>query len=173
MEISASSANLTSRREGQSLFIGLAGEESERKFKFRHFHISINQEQAPGLIVHLPRSFKGALRISSIAGDVEVSDLRLSEGHIKTTAGDIKVGCLKGKEISLDSVSGDLSAGSCLQAPDIRLYSTSGDIDVKGILGNVKANTISGDIRLASVPENAGSKIDARSTSGEVTITGN
>ena len=123
---------------------------------------------APDLLVTVPARFWKSIRIATASGDADMrGELDIGELYVKTASGDFNG-----------------SFGSCLQA---RLQSASGDLETRGRVGTLQAETASGDIdhkgsvehaRLKSVSGDIyveGQKISevkANSVSGDIELTG-
>lgn len=90
-----------------------------------------------------------------------------------------------GVNLSVDNSSGNIEAGD-IEAEKYSFEASSGDIDLEGVLGNMKVSTTSGDIEIREARgrldvettsgdqelENIIGSLDFESTSGEVSIRG-
>ncbi|WP_108670453.1 DUF4097 family beta strand repeat-containing protein [Peribacillus acanthi] len=106
------------------------------------------------------------IEITSISGDLSIDNVKIMDSLLsKTTSGDINVNQLETNGGLLKSTSGDIKARE-LHAKKWEFESTSGDILLEEMYGEGLADTVSGDIRLKQ--ETIDQNITVESTSGDV-----
>lgn len=100
--------------------------------------------------VSIPNSFKnrGALKIVTSSGDINISNVSLDTLNISTASGDTQVSNLNLNYFTLNSSSGDIYFKNISALNETRLASSSGEINGNGTLGKITANTTSGDMDL-------------------------
>ena len=100
--------------------------------------------------VSIPNSFKnkGALKIVTSNGDIDISNVSLDTLSISTASGDTEVSNLTSNYFTLNSSSGDTHLKNVSALNETRLVSSSGEIVGNGTLGQLTANTTSGDMEL-------------------------
>lgn len=108
-----------------------------------------------------------SLNISNVKLDIYLPENYSKNIKIDTTSGDTKIGYLHLDRFNHDSISGDLSALS-ITSNNISLDSTSGNYKLRGNIGNLNANTISGDIFIEY--ENFSNYINMGTTSGDIDL---
>jgi DUF4097 and DUF4098 domain-containing protein YvlB len=139
--------------------------------------------------VSIPNSFKskGALKIITSSGDINISNVLLDSLSISTASGDTEVSNLNLNYFSLNSASGDTHFKNVSTLNETKLVSSSGEIVGNGTLGQLTANTASGDMELKlekslanssissisgtidlSLPKNSGYKINYDTISGHL-----
>lgn len=121
------------------------------------------------LTVYLPAGEYGALRVSTMSGDVEIPDaLSFSEAKIENCSGSVRFSAAVAEDLSIKTVSGDIEVRRT-NPKNLRLTSTSGEISVDSaqLAGSLEAYAVSGDITLTSV---SCQDITAETTSGEVEL---
>ncbi|HIT01812.1 MAG TPA: DUF4097 family beta strand repeat protein [Candidatus Enterenecus merdae] len=143
---------------------------------------------AADVTLDLPRRWWDFIRVSTAAGDVEVSgDVPLGQLTIQTASGDLCGRLPQCQQLEVRSTSGDVEWEGCVDtlrvetvSGDVHLRgqlsrvdqmvckSVSGDIEWEGAAGQLQAETVSGDILLSGRM----GQVQASSTSGEVELTG-
>lgn len=120
--------------------------------------------------VSIPNSFKnkGALKIVTSSGDVDISNLALDTLSISTASGDTEVSNLNLNYFNLNSSSGDTHLKNISAINETKLVSSSGEIVGNGTLGQLTANTTSGDMELKLEKSLANSSIS--SISGSINL---
>jgi len=100
--------------------------------------------------VSIPYGFKdrGALKIITSSGDINISNLSVNTLNLSTASGDIDVSDLNSNYLTLNSSSGGIKFNTMTTLMETKLTSSSGDIIGSGDLGSVTGNTSSGDIDL-------------------------
>ena len=129
--------------------------------------------------VILPASYKGQLSLLTASGDIKrETAVVLDRGfRAETSSGDIMIPEITAENVSLKCVSGDIQvtsvkAGSSDLAGKISIATSSGDIDVDQLTGEMDIESTSGEITLKNLA--GGTKI--KSSSGGIeseVITGN
>ena len=143
--------------EGQTLKVQLksnnssSGELTETEDGHK---LSLNTNyNTPGnanISVSIPNSFKnkGALKIVTSSGNIDISNVALDTLSVSTASGDTEVSNLTLNYFSLNSSSGDTHLNNVSALNETRLVSSSGEIVGNGTLGQLTANTTSGDMEL-------------------------
>lgn len=92
---------------------------------YEKFSLWWNSEST--MVVYLPNEDYNSLKLSTLSGDVIVSDVfSFSEAHIKSVSGDVEYSAFTDNLLNIKSTSGDIECMS--EAKDVRLKTTSGDI---------------------------------------------
>lgn len=113
--------------------------------------------------IYIPTNYDKDLNLSSISGDIKVTNISSENCSIKTTSGDILTEKLKNANVS--TVSGDVKIGS---VNNIDVKTTSGDIEINRVDNNIEAESVSGEIDINNLTINNNSTI--KTTSGDVDI---
>ncbi len=119
------------------------------------------------LEVGVPRGYAKGLAVKTVSADLQVADHVYTGLDLSTTSGDVTVGAVSAPNVSLRTTSGDLRA-TRLAAQRTEISSVSGDVRVGSMTGDATLRTTSGSASLAFAA--APGRIDAESTSGQVTI---
>ena len=129
-------------RDGEILVKGV----SRRRFAFFTFHIWDGYTE-----IYLPGGFSEGLE----------------ELSVKTAAGDVRseIPLWEAERVFVNSTSGDISFSE-LRTEELRAFSTSGDIRLETLTGQISVSTTSGDISLGQTEGNA----KVSSTSGEILV---
>lgn len=141
------------------------------------------------ITLSIPNSFKsrGALKIITSSGDVNISNVTLDTLGISTASGNTDVSNLNLNYFNLNSASGDIHFKNISALNETKLASSSGEIVGDGNLGKITASTTSGDMELKleksiaasslssvsgyidlSLPRNSDYKIDFETVSGHL-----
>lgn len=98
------------------------------------------------LDVYVPKDLIETLKIDTVSSDTRISDLNVNKINISTVSGDFK--------------------GEALITDNLKLNSTSGDINLGDYTGSVKINTVSGDVVLENGSQN--DNVEAVTVSGDI-----
>ena len=128
---------------------------------------SSNRAEATTLILDVPQM--AALEIDGVAVEIDVQGIAGSSLDIESVSGDI-VAVGAPREADISSVSGNLQLN--LNSHKVDVESVSGNIALRGrIDGEIKAETVSGDIRVDTRGEPA-RKLDTSTVSGSARYVG-
>ncbi|WP_027632993.1 DUF4097 family beta strand repeat-containing protein [Clostridium hydrogeniformans] len=130
--------------------------------------MNINFSDA-GLTLYIPKSYSKAMDISTISGDVDLSQVNLDTTgmKIKTISGDIRCNNIKTKDMEINSTSGSVSINKLISST-LKSSQISGDININDFEGAIELKTTSGEIRLKMNKINDSAKIS--SISGDVDL---
>jgi lia operon protein LiaG len=106
-----------------------------------------------------------SLDIDNSSGDIYVANLRASKSRIEATSGDIKLRSIV-SNLKVETSSGDIDIDGLTGDSDIE--STSGDQNLTNVRGNIETQSSSGDIDII----NFSGSVDITATSGDVEIRG-
>lgn len=168
-------------------------EQYETVSRFFNFNFNIKSRER-ALIIKIPASFEGSLRLSTMSGDMAVQDIAQAKdldinaqnsrillenatftGDIKVSigSGDVNAHVISARKFEVDSASGDITMKS-FAAEEAVLKTASGDIcgQVTGLSDDYKitATSISGDIRVPSGNNAASKNIVMESASGNIEL---
>jgi DUF4097 and DUF4098 domain-containing protein YvlB len=89
------------------------------------------------------REAKEGVKVESVSGDVRLESVESGDVELNSISGDLQVGIRRGSRLAVDAnaVSGDLRS-------DIDLESDAGAAGDDGPLVDLRARTISGDLRI-------------------------
>ncbi len=85
------------------------------------------------------------LSINTTSGDIDLQEGKSKQLSLRTTSGEISVENVFSQDLSAQSTSGDIELNHFI-GENITLKATSGEIKGTYIIGNVQANTSSGDV---------------------------
>jgi len=119
------------------------------------------------LILEVPAEFNlGSLKITSVYGDIDLSDIEASELNISTTSSDMNLKNVKAYEIDLRADTGEIEL-SDVMAEDMKLTTTSDHISAEdSVAYDLILDSVSGDISFAGSFED----LKAASTSGALKL---
>lgn len=120
-----------------------------------------------GVTVQIPEHAAPAVKLITTSGDIEVTDVRMSQLHAVSTSGDVTVSLNEDNGIAmveLRTTSGDVDA--TIFAQKVNAGSTSGDVEIEGRITELTASTISGDIDVRADVVN----VSFKAISGDVDI---
>ena len=145
LEISGSgraASSVSVKREGNVLTIT---EDSGARFS--------NEDWNDYAVIWLPEDFAGTLELSSVSGELSMSDVDIPEASVTLSAvsGETSVYDSKFASLTIESVSGDVWFGS-IKVNSMTVSTVSGDIrgPVKGLDGEprIETYTVSGDVSI-------------------------
>lgn len=121
------------------------------------------------LDIYIPQGFKSNIKINTVSGDGNFSNLEIEKLNIVSTSGDMKFSNLNLDSLYIKTTSGDLW-GDNLKVGEVEFMSTSGDIDINDLITkSLLTETTSGDQEFKKL--NA-EKSNFKTTSGEIEIYG-
>jgi len=119
------------------------------------------------LDVYIPQDYREDVIIDTVSADVDISDLDINNFHCKTVSGDLRIESLGSDNLTLNTTSGDVDIVDF--SGNLKADSVSGDIDVgyRVFDNNVDVKTISGEVKI-DLPQNAEFYLKTNTVSGEV-----
>ncbi len=119
------------------------------------------------LDVYIPQDYREDVIIDTVSADVDISDLDINNFHCKTVSGDLRIESLGSDKLTLNTTSGDVDIVDF--SGNLKADSVSGDIDVgyRVFDNNVDVKTISGEVKI-DLPQNAEFYLKTNTVSGEV-----
>ena len=110
----------------------------------------------------------GMLKVGTVSGSVNLSNINSMTFEAETTSGTIKIASTKTEDMRLSSVSGAVHLTD-VNAKTLKGSTTSGSHDLSGEFNDLDLDSISGGISITSavVPE----RLTAETTSGSITVT--
>ena len=107
------------------------------------------------------------IKVHSISGDINISDLKAEVGEFGSTSGDWVMNNIDVPTVSFETVSGDAKITG-LKANTADIESTSGNWTMENcVLSNVEFDTVSGNVVLSGGSAN---KVDIKTTSGDINL---
>ena len=149
-------------------------EESDSKInisvKYKN-NLNFDMLRSSKLMVYIPMNYNKSIKISTVSGDgdIDLSSLNLNDISINTTSGDFEIKKLSSLTADLSSVSGDMSINESFTGNELRMKSTSGNLDVDTPSGRTEMTSVSGTINFSSYSNIKGS-LEAKTTSGEIEL---
>ena len=86
------------------------------------------------------------IRIRTASGDMNVASVHGGQFEARSASGDLVLENITGKILSVATTSGELTTNG-MSAEKVAIATTSGDIRAKGISGDVKINSTSGQVK--------------------------
>ena len=87
------------------------------------------------------------MRVNSVSGEINFDAIKGNEIKLTTVNGDINGISIDGNEVTIDTVSGDMCA-NIINCENLLLSSVSGDFNIAHVKANVKASSVTGDIKI-------------------------
>ncbi len=119
------------------------------------------------LDIYIPRDYRDNVIIDAVSADVDISNLDINNFQCKTVSGDLKIKSLGSDNLTLKTTSGDVNIMDF--TGNLKADSVSGDIDVRYRVfdNNIDIKTISGKVTI-DLPQNAEFYLKTNTVSGEV-----
>ena len=119
------------------------------------------------LDVYIPQDYAGNINIDAVSADVDISNLDINNFQCKTVSGDLRIESLGSDNLTLKTTSGDVNIMDF--SGNLKADSVSGDINVGyGVFeNNIDIKTISGKVKI-DLPQNAEFYLKTNTVSGEV-----
>lgn len=134
------------------------------------FHVDWNKLNASAygmMLVEVPASFDGDVKIKSVSGDLNFENISGKDFKFETVSGDIDLGNSDHNDLVIKTVSGHVKTTG-ISSSNLDINTTSGDVSLAGILGEMDINTVSGDVEV-TIDEVLGN-LEVDTTSGDVQL---
>ncbi|WP_165763718.1 DUF4097 domain-containing protein [Halalkalibacter urbisdiaboli] len=151
--------SLQFKRSGSHLSIDV----KEKRLNWLSFQLF---SKGTSVTLKIPKEYEQKLELKTISGDVLLNEnLHIQELVLKTVSGDIKSQLLTVSELNIVTTSGDLITEEVI-SEQTTLKTVSGDIKVSSMVGELDANTVSGDMFIEFAHENE--EVTLNTTSGDI-----
>jgi lia operon protein LiaG len=119
------------------------------------------------LDIYIPQDYREDINIDTVSAGVDLSNLSINNLQCKTVSGDLRIESLGSDNLTLNTTSGDVDIVDF--SGNLKADSVSGDIDVEYRVfdNNVDIKTISGKVKI-DLPQNAEFYLKTNTVSGEV-----
>jgi len=119
------------------------------------------------LDVYIPQDYRDNVIIDAVSADVDISNLDLNNFQCKTVSGDLRIKFLGSNSLTLKTTSGEVNIMDF--TGNLKADSVSGDINVSYRIfdNNIDVKTISGEVKI-DLPQNAEFYLKTNTVSGEV-----
>ena len=119
------------------------------------------------LDVYIPRDYTGNIYTSNVSGKTWIENLDLEQCSCTTVSGDLKLKNISSKDLNLNTTSGNIFISD--MTGNLQINSVSGDLDISyDIFSNfIDINTISGDVKI-NLPQDAEFILYIDTASGKV-----
>jgi hypothetical protein len=123
--------------------------------------------------IQVPRSFRGALVVKTVSGDLQIRDLALRGLEVKTVSGDLDISDVSAPSIEIKTVSGEVNFAT-EGIGHLQVQTVSGDVELMLTEGEEVAyqlKSLSGDIQNSfRGSKKQGSRVEIQTTSGEISV---
>lgn len=139
------------------------------------------------LDIYIPDSYAEDLKVESSSGSVDIGNMNLNDVSLKLSSGNLKIKNLSCNNFAYTCLSGSLIADT-INAKASNLKSSSGQVSISSLTGDLKANCSSGSINISypqfnnnidihvssggielTLPENSEFALDSKASSGSIT----
>ena len=110
------------------------------------FNIFNSKERAL-LELILPSGYSGELKIETVSGNIEGSDLKLRKLRAETVSGDVVIENCDIEDLKVQAVSGDIEVKD-VRAVSLKVNNVSGDSEVDVKADFIKTESVSGDLTI-------------------------
>jgi len=119
------------------------------------------------LDVYIPQDYRENIVIDTVSADVDISNLDINNFQCKTVYGDLRIEFLGSDNLTLKTTSGNINILDILG--NLKVDSVSGNVNVAyGVFdNNIDIKTISGKVKI-DLPQNAEFYLKTNTVSGEV-----
>ncbi|GAF83572.1 unnamed protein product [marine sediment metagenome] len=119
------------------------------------------------LDVYIPQDYRESIIIDTVSADVDISNLDIDNFQCKTVSGDLRIKSLDSDNLTLKTTSGEVNIMDF--TGNLKADSVSGDIDAGYRIfdNNVDVKTVSGKVEI-DLPQNAEFYLKTNTVSGEV-----
>ena len=119
------------------------------------------------LDVYIPQDYRENVIIDTVSADVDISNLDINNFQCKTVSGDLRIESLGSDNLTLNTTSGNINILNILG--NLKVDSVSGNINVgyKVFTQDIDIKTISGKVKI-DLPQNAEFYLKTNTVSGEV-----
>jgi len=119
------------------------------------------------LDVYIPQDYRENIIIDTVSADVDISNLDINNFQCKTVSGDLRIESLGSDNLTLKTTSGNINILDILG--NLKVDSVSGNVNVgyKVFTQDIDIKTISGKVKI-DLPQNAEFYLKTNTVSGEV-----
>ena len=119
------------------------------------------------LDIYIPQDYTRNINIDAVSADVDISNLDINNFQCKTVSGDLKIKSLGSDNLTLNTTSGEVNIMDF--TGNLKADSVSGDINVRyGVFdNNIDVKTISGKVEI-DLPQYAEFYLKTNTVSGEI-----
>ncbi|TET03756.1 MAG: hypothetical protein E3J83_07240 [Candidatus Atribacteria bacterium] len=119
------------------------------------------------LDVYIPQDYRENIIIDTVSADVDISNLDINNFQCKTVSGDLRIESLGSDNLTLNTTSGNINILDILG--NLKVDSVSGNVNVgyKVFTQDIDIKTISGKVKI-DLPQNAEFYLKTNTVSGEV-----
>ena len=170
----------TEEKDVKIHFHGISAAESEKKLpklitNIEGSQLKIEIEYPKALFynanlfldVYVPQDYLENVSIDTVSADVDISNLDIKNIQCKTVSGELRIESLGSGHLTLKTTSGNINILDILG--DLKIDSVSGNVNVeyKVFAQDINIKTISGKVKIG-LPENAEFYLKTNTVSGEV-----
>jgi lia operon protein LiaG len=153
-----------SEKELPNLITNLEG--SKLKIKIEYSKVLFYNANVV-LDIYIPQDYEESIIVDAVSADIDISNLDINNFQCKTVSGDLKIKSLGSDNLILKTTSGEMNIMDFMG--NLEADSVSGDINARYRVfdNNIDVKTISGKVEI-DLPQNAEFYLKTNTVSGEV-----
>jgi len=143
-------------------------EGNQLKIEIEYPKVLFNWAAADVLLdIYIPQDYRESIIVDAVSADIDISNLDINNFQCKTVSGDLKIKSLGSDNLILKTTSGEMNIMDFMG--NLEADSVSGDINARYRVfdNNIDVKTISGKVKI-DLPKNAEFYLKTNTVSGEV-----
>jgi len=158
------SSTAGSEKELPNLITNLEG--NKLKIEIKYPKVLFNNDNVV-LDIYIPQDYGESIIVDAVSADIDISNLDINNFQCKTVSGDLKIKSLGSDNLILKTTSGEMNIMDFMG--NLEADSVSGDINARYRVfdNNIDVKTISGKVEI-DLPQNAEFYLKTNTVSGEV-----
>lgn len=127
------------------------------------------EDPSPDVVVFCSDKELERIHINGKYGDTAIVCVKSKSTRINAESGDIEIEDVEGGEIAVETNTGDIYADDVVSSK-MALKTGTGDIDISECVGEISAETTTGDIEFATVLPQSQFEMDLSVNTGEISV---
>ena len=127
------------------------------------------EDPSPDVVIFCADKELESIHINGKYGDAAIVCVKSKSAKVTAESGDIEIEDVGGSEIAAETNTGDIHADDIVSTK-MTLKTGTGDIDISECVGEINAETTTGDIEFASVLPQSQFEMDLSVTTGEISV---
>ena len=135
-------------------------------------HVEVNltgEDPSPDVVVCCSDKELESISINGKYGDTAIAGVKSKSTKVTAESGDIEIEDVEGDEVAAETNTGDIDVGNIVSSK-MTLKANTGDIDISKCVGEISAETTTGDIEFATALQQSQFGMDLSVNTGDISI---
>jgi len=127
------------------------------------------EDPSPDVVVFCSDKELESISINGKYGDTAIAGVKSKSIKVTAESGDIEIQDVEGDEVAAETNTGDIDVGNIVSSK-MTLKANTGDIDINKCVGEISAETTTGDIEFATALQQSQFGMDLSVNTGDISI---